>query len=182
MSDSTLALRAEEDDYEDLPQPQPPYPQPHADSDAARIDERMQAWCAGERDYWRQVLTRVIAELRDRYQDSIDDKFQQVSPGPKGEPGEAGPIGPQGEPGIPGPCGEKGDPGKLPIVKAYRPDEVHYAGEVVVHDGSAYQAQRDTARGPLHDKDWICICRGRSRRHRWSVTNGARNVRPKGDL
>jgi hypothetical protein len=98
--------------------------------------------------------------VRDRYQDSIDDKFQQVSPGPQGERGEAGPIGPPGEPGIPGSCGEKGDPGapgKLPLVKAYRPDEVHYTGEVVVHEGSAYQAQRDTARSPLHDRDWVCI-------------------------
>jgi hypothetical protein len=53
----------------------------------------------------------VIAEVRDRYQDSIDNKFQQVSPGPQGEPGQAGPIGPPGEPGIPGPCGDKGDKG-----------------------------------------------------------------------
>jgi hypothetical protein len=51
----------------------------------------------------------------------------------------------------------EGRSGKLPLVKAYRPDEVHYAGEVVVHEGSAYQAQRDTARAPLHDRDWICI-------------------------
>jgi hypothetical protein len=123
----------------------------------------MKAWCAGERAYWREVLSRVIAELQKRCQDLIDDKFQQVSPGPagpQGEGGESGPIGPPGEPGVPGPCGEKGDPGapgKLPPVKAYRPDEVHYAGEVVVHEGSAYQAQRDTARAPSHDRDWVCI-------------------------
>jgi hypothetical protein len=166
MSESTIVLRAEEEEDEDLPQPQAPYPQAHAESNTESawwlnyIDERMKAWCAGERDHWRQVLTRVIAEVRDRYQDSIDDKFQQVSPGPQGERGEAGPIGPLGEPGIPGPCGEKGDPGapgKLPPVKAYRHDEVHYAGEVVVHEGSAFQAQRDTARCPSHDRDWICI-------------------------
>jgi hypothetical protein len=53
--------------------------------------------------------------------------------------------------------GDAGPPGKLPLVKAYRPDEVHYAGEVVVHEGSAFQAQRDTARAPLDDRDWICI-------------------------
>jgi hypothetical protein len=167
MSESTIALRAEEEDDEgDLPQPEAPYPQAHAESNTQAawwlnyIDQRMKAWCAGERDYWRQILTRVIAEVRDRYQDSIDDKFQQVSPGPQGERGEAGPIGPPGEPGIPGPCGEKGDPGapgKLPLVKAYRPDEVHYTGEVVAHEGSAYQAQSDTARAPSHHKDWVCI-------------------------
>jgi hypothetical protein len=109
----------EEEDEEELPQPQAPYPQAHAESGTVSawwlnyIDERMKTWCAGERDHWREVLTRVIAELRERYQDSIDDKFQQVSPGPagpQGERGEAGPIGPQGEPGILGPCGEKAIP------------------------------------------------------------------------
>jgi hypothetical protein len=166
MNESAITLGAEEEEDEDLPQPQTPYPQAHAESGTESawwlnyIDERMKTWCAGERDYWRQILTRVIAELRERYQNAINDKFQQVSPGPAGLPGErgeAGPIGPPGEPGIPGPCGEKGHPGKLPLVKAYRPDEVHYAGEVVVHDASAYQAQRDTARAPLNDRDWICI-------------------------
>jgi hypothetical protein len=119
-----------------------------------------------ERNYWHEVLSRVVAEVRERYQKSINDKVAQVPAGPagpQGERGEAGPIGPQGEPGIPGARGEKGDtgdpgpPGKLPLVKAYRPEEVHYAGEVVVHEGSAYQAQRDTARAPSHDRDWVCI-------------------------
>src|SRR6516225_10858782 len=106
MSEATTTLRAEEEE-DDLPQPQAPHPQAHAESGTESawwlnyIDERMKTWCAGERDYWRQILTRVIAEVRDRYQDSIDDKFQQVSPGPQGERGEAGPIGPPGEPGIP---------------------------------------------------------------------------------
>jgi hypothetical protein len=151
----------EEEDDGDLPQPQAPPRLAHAESntDTERwlnyTDERMKAWCAGERDYWRQVLPRVIAEL----QNSINDKVAQVSPGPQGERGEAGPIGPAGEPGVPGERGERGDPGapgKLPLVKAYRPDEVHYAGDVVVHEGSTYQAQRDTARAPSNE-DWICI-------------------------
>jgi hypothetical protein len=165
--------RAEEEgDDGDLPQPEAPYPQVHAEGDTETerwlnyFDERMKAWCAGERDHWRQVLSRVIAELQERHQELIDDKFQQVSPGPagpQGERGESGPIGPPGESGIPGPSGDKGDkgdpgqPGKLPLVKLYRPEEVHYAGEVVVHEGSAFQAQRDTARAPSHDKDWVCI-------------------------
>jgi hypothetical protein len=166
MSEATTTLRADEEgDEGDLPQPEAPYPQAHAESNTVSawwlnyIDERMKAWCAGERDYWRQILTRVIAEVRDRYQDSIDDKFQQVSPGPQGERGEAGPIGPPGEPGIAGPCGEKGEPGprgKLPIVKHYEPDAVHYAGDVVMHDGATYQALRDTGRAPPH-ADWVCL-------------------------
>jgi hypothetical protein len=165
--------RADEgEDDGDFPQPQAPYPQAHAESNTESawwlnyIDERMKAWCAGERDFWHQVLARVVAEVQERYKSLINDKVAQVSPGPagpQGERGEAGPIGPQGEPGIPGARGEKGDtgdpgpPGKLPLVKAYRPDEVHYAGEVVVYEGSAYQAQRDTARAPSHDKHWVCI-------------------------
>jgi hypothetical protein len=120
MSESTIALRAEEEEDEgDLPQPEAPHPQAHAESGTesawwlSYIDERMKAWCAGERDYWRQILTRVIAELRERYQNAINDKVAQISPGPAGPPGErgeTGPIGPPGEPEIPGPCGEKGDP------------------------------------------------------------------------
>jgi hypothetical protein len=86
-------------------------------------------------------------------------------PGPRGERGEVGPAGLQGEPGIPGargelgPRGDPGPPGKLPSVKACEPDAVHYAGDVVVHDGSTYQAVRDTGRSPPHGKDWICLAR-----------------------
>jgi hypothetical protein len=120
-----------------------------------------------ERDFMTEVVGTGIgereAQLRENIEKMIEAKFKQVPPGPPGERGEAGPIGPPGEPGISGPRGEKGDtgdpgpPGKLPLVKAYRPDEVHYAGEVVVHEGSAYQARSDTARAPSHDRDWICI-------------------------
>jgi syndecan 1/collagen type XXI alpha/collagen type V/XI/XXIV/XXVII alpha len=84
-------------------------------------------------------------------------------PGPRGENGDVGESGSRGEPGIPGPCGEKGEkgdpgpPGKLPIVKVYEPDTVHYAGDVVVHQGATYQALCDTARAPPHADDWICI-------------------------
>src|SRR6516225_4180617 len=63
--------RAEEEDYEgDRPQPQAPHSQAHAERDTETewwlnyIDERMKAWCAGERDYWRQVLPSVLAEER----------------------------------------------------------------------------------------------------------------------
>jgi hypothetical protein len=84
-------------------------------------------------------------------------------PGPRGEKGDKGEAGPRGEAGIPGPCGErgeKGDPGpagKLPIVKAYQPDTVHYESDVVAHGGATYQALRDTGRAPPHVDDWICI-------------------------
>jgi hypothetical protein len=46
----------------------------------------------------------------------------------------------------------------LPLVKTYVADAVHYPGDVVTHDGSTYQALRDTARAPPVD-DWICLAR-----------------------
>src|SRR5262249_23045420 len=127
------------------------------------IDGRMKAWCAGERDYWRQVLPGVLAEERERYQKLINNKVEQVSSGPPGDRGEAGPIGPQGEPGISGPRGEKGDKGdpgpagKLTLVRAYTPEAVHYEGDVVVSLGATWQALRDTGRAPPHADDWICL-------------------------
>lgn len=53
--------------------------------------------------------------------------------------------------------GEPGKDGKLPIVKAWE-DRVHYEGEVVTFDGSAFQAVRDTGKAPGHE-DWNCIVR-----------------------
>jgi Collagen triple helix repeat (20 copies) len=71
-------------------------------------------------------------------------------PGQPGAPGAQGPIGPQGERGLEGP------PGKLPIVKLWRQDEITYEGNVVIHDGSTYQALKDTAQVPGGDH-WICL-------------------------
>jgi hypothetical protein len=51
-------------------------------------------------------------------------------------------------------------PAKLPIATAYCADSVHYAGQVVAHCGSAYQAVRDTARAPPHVDDWVCLASG----------------------
>jgi hypothetical protein len=48
-------------------------------------------------------------------------------------------------------------PAKLPIAMTYCVDSVHYAGQVVVHRGSTYQAVRDTARTPPHADDWVCL-------------------------
>jgi Collagen triple helix repeat (20 copies) len=80
-------------------------------------------------------------------------------PGPPGKPGEqglAGDRGERGDPGergqdgsngLPGERGEKGEPGLMPIVKVWA-QRVHYAGEVVIKDGSTYQAVRDTEYAP----------------------------------
>jgi Collagen triple helix repeat (20 copies) len=75
-------------------------------------------------------------------------------PGQPGAPGAQGPVGETGARGFEGPPGPQGLPGKLPMVKAYEADAVHYAGDVVAHLGSTYQAKCDTGRAPPHP-DWI---------------------------
>jgi hypothetical protein len=85
--------------------------------------------------------------------------------GERGDPGESV-VGPQGErgekgdsgesiKGDPGERGPEGPPGKLALVKAWKRG-VHYEGDVVTHDGSSYQALKDTAEDPPHE-DWICL-------------------------
>jgi Collagen triple helix repeat (20 copies) len=80
--------------------------------------------------------------------------------GERGLVGDIGPQGPVGAPGEPGPRGLDGEPGpegpagKLPLVKLFFPDSVHYAGEVVAHLGSTFQAVKDTGSAPP-SKDWI---------------------------
>lgn len=56
-----------------------------------------------------------------------------------------------------------GKDGKLPKVRFWS-DAVHYEGDVVCHNGSTYQAAKDTAKEPPHD-DWVCLAfRGRDGR------------------
>ena len=80
----------------------------------------------------------------------------QGSPGERGEPGIPGARGGPGETGERGEKGEKGEPGTLPLVKAYVPDTVHYAGDAVTHAGALWQATKDTGQAPPH-ADWICL-------------------------
>jgi hypothetical protein len=137
-------------------------------------DERTQQWrqyleshvakeIAAEHEFVIQIIAGALgefsAQLRAEVGRTIASKLGHAK-GPKGERGEAGPIGPKGEPGIPGASGEKGDPGpagKLPLVRAYKPEAVHYEGDVVVSLGATWQALRDTGRAPPHGDDWICL-------------------------
>ena len=75
--------------------------------------------------------------------------------------GPAGPAGKDGAPGLKGDTGPQGLPGKLSQVKAWT-DRVHYEGDIVVHKGGTYQANRDTAREPCVSADqtmadWSCL-------------------------
>lgn len=72
--------------------------------------------------------------------------------GADGQPGRDGADGAAGRDGERGP---EGAPGKLPIAHAWT-DRVHYEGDVVTHEGAAWQALRDTGRAP-GTEDWHCI-------------------------
>ena len=65
-------------------------------------------------------------------------------------------VGAMGPPGPSGPPGEEGPPGKLPLVKLWVPERVHYEGDVVAYDGGTFQAKRDTGQPPSH-ADWVCL-------------------------
>src|SRR5262249_49784137 len=58
----------------------------------------------------------------------------------------------------PGPQGAPGKDGKLPLVREYAVDHVHYECDVVTHAGALWQAQCDTVHAPPHD-DWMCLAR-----------------------
>jgi hypothetical protein len=85
-------------------------------------------------------------------------KGKRGLPGLDGAVGAQGPRGERGERGPAGPQGEQGAPGKLPICKRWS-EGVHYAGEVVSHDGGTYQATKDTAQIPGTGNDWIRLAR-----------------------
>ena len=53
--------------------------------------------------------------------------------------------------------GPQGPPGKLPLVREYVPEQVHYEGDVVTRAGALWQAQCDTVHAPPHE-DWGAPC------------------------
>jgi hypothetical protein len=65
----------------------------------------------------------------------------------------AGKRGPRGEPGPPGAPGKEG---QFPQARVWR-DQVHYAGDVVVYEGSTYQAVNDTGKPPTFANDWTLL-------------------------
>jgi hypothetical protein len=92
-------------------------------------------------------LRAAAAEFRSTMEATIAERLAQIRQPTDGK------EGPRGEPG---PRGETGPPGAIEGVRAYVEDVVNYEGDVVVREGSTYQAKRDTSRAPPH-ADWACI-------------------------
>src|SRR5262249_30295618 len=69
-------------------------------------------------------------------------------------------VGAMGPRGPSGPQGDQGPPGKLPLVKLWVPETVHYEGDVVAYNGGTFQAKRDTGQPPSH-ADWLCLATAR---------------------
>jgi hypothetical protein len=84
----------------------------------------------------------------------------QGKAGPQGLRGERGERGEHGEAGLAGINGKDGAPGELREVKAYVEGSVHYHGDLVLHEGSTYQAKADTARPPPHESWGLIASRG----------------------
>ena len=99
----------------------------------AEIDQRIAERIAAEHQFMCDIVAEVLAELHKEW-----------------EVGAMGPSGPSGPPG------EEGPPGKLPLVKLWEPDVVHYQGDVVTHDGGTWQATRDTGKAP-GTRDWVAL-------------------------
>ena len=116
-----------------------------------------------------EQLTARLAELKDGIdgkdgRDGIDGApgingrdGRDGTDGAPGQDGAAGRDGIDGAPGRDGERGERGPQGEFPIVAPWS-DRVHYAGEIVTHDGHTWQATRDTGRAP--PDDWHCLARG----------------------
>jgi hypothetical protein len=118
----------------------------HTQGEWDREFERLSAECG-------EVIAKMraeIAELRSNFEIQLVRKLAALRDGVDGAPGPSGP------PGEAGPKGEQGAPGQLPLCRSWTASEIHYAGAVVHHKGSTWQAARDTAQEPGHP-DWVCL-------------------------
>jgi hypothetical protein len=91
------------------------------------------------------TMRAKIAELSTKFERMIAEKLATLRDGAQGSPGEQGQQGPPGR------------DGRLHLVREWF-GAVHYAGDLVHHDGSLWQCTRDTGHPPPHP-DWSCIAR-----------------------
>jgi hypothetical protein len=96
-------------------------------------------------------LRAAAAEFRGAMETTIAERLAQIRQPIDGKEGLRGETGPRGE---------AGPPGKLKGVRAYVEGAVHYRGDIVVRDGSTYQALYDTGRAPPDEEHWICVAAG----------------------
>jgi hypothetical protein len=68
-----------------------------------------------------------------------------------------------------------------PRIRPYEEGRVHYEGELVTHQGSTYQALKDTGRAPPDEDHWTCVAAGgldgQSPRVRGTYEPGERYIR-----
>jgi hypothetical protein len=107
------------------------------------IDKRVQEHLVKERELTIDAVGEALATFRRQLYE--DDKFR-------------------------GPPGRPGADAKLPRVKTWREDTVHYEGDCVAFGGNLYQARCDTGKSPLFAKHWMCLATagadGKPIRHR----------------
>lgn len=117
-----------------------PKPRDGADGPPGQKGDRGEDGRSVEPDEVLEIVRSVVATI------------PRPADGRDGKDGERGLPGADGETG---PAGERGPTGFLSEVRAWE-DRIHYAGATAAHDGSTWQAIRDTGKAPPHE-DWICI-------------------------
>jgi hypothetical protein len=128
------------------------------EASAHLLAEEQQRW-SRERSLVEARMTTALAELRaqtaelrSQLERAVAERLAALHDGASGTPGAPGAPGPKGEPGTPG------RDGRLRAVTHWT-GGVHYAGDLVVRDGSLWQCREDTGHPPPHE-DWTCIARG----------------------
>ena len=106
------------------------------------------------------VSVEDVAPLITKEAKRLFDEIPKPKDGADGRDGKDGANGADGKDGRDGADGQRGAEGpvgKLPIVREWE-DRVHYEGDVVAHDGSVWQASKDTGKAP-GSEDWRCLIR-----------------------
>jgi hypothetical protein len=115
----------------------------------AAIDQRIEQWIEQWRDLFVQAtgdaLGEVREELREEFKVAIEEQKRSFEAQLAEHKERLLAV-----------------PGKLPVAKIWRPESVSYQAEFVCHDGSLWQARKDTAQAPGPGAaDWV-VSRARS--------------------